>query len=112
MTALECVDEQLAAYNARDLGRFLACFHDDVRSFLLPEMVPVLDGKTEFGAFYARERFSRPGLRAEIVNRIAHGDTIIDQERIFGIAAAPVEMVVMFVVRDGLIAQVFAIPAK
>ncbi|MBI4922531.1 MAG: nuclear transport factor 2 family protein [Devosia nanyangense] len=112
MTGLECVEEQLAAYNARDLARFLACFHDDVRSFRMLEMALVLDGKAEFGAFYARERFSRPCLRAEIVNRIVLGETIIDHERIFGIAAAPVEMVVMFVARDGLIARVFAIPAK
>ncbi len=112
MTPLELVQEQLAAYNERNLERFSACFFEDVRCYRLPEMTLILDGKPAFAAFYARERFSRSGLRAEIVDRIVMGNTIIDHELIHGLADEAVEMAVMFVIEHGLIATVFSIPTK
>ena len=44
-----------------------------------------------------------PGLYAEIVNRILRGIKIIDHERIFGVRAAPFEVVVIYEVVGDLI---------
>jgi hypothetical protein len=112
MTPLQCVQLQFEAYNARDLPRFLSAFSEDISSFRLPDMTPLLAGKAAYGDFYAKERFVHAGLRAELVNRIALGNTVIDHELIYGLADEPIETAIMFVIRDGLIAQVFAIPAK
>lgn len=112
MTPLECVQLQFDAYNERDLPRFLSAFAEDVRSYRLPDMVPLLAGKAAYSDFYAKERFVHPKLRAELINRIALGNKVIDHELIHGLADEPIETAIMFIIEDGLIAQVFAIPVK
>ena len=112
MSPVEVVEEQFAAYNARDLERFMACFAENVRAIRLPDMVTTLDGKAAYAAFYARERFSQEGLRAELVNRIAYGNKVIDHELIYGLGPEPWETAIMFVVENGLISTAFAIPSK
>lgn len=112
MTPLQCVQLQFDAYNERDLPRFLSAFAEDVRSYRLPDMVPLLAGKAAYGDFYAKERFVHPKLRAELINRIALGNKVIDHELIHGLAEEPIETAIMFVIEGGLIAQVFAIPVK
>lgn len=106
MSPADLVQEQLEAYNARDLARFLACFSDDVCLFRPPLGEPVIEGKDAFGTFYARERLVHEGLRAELLNRIVMGNKVFDHELVHGIGDAPVEMAVCFVVEDGLITQV------
>ena len=110
MTPLQCAEEQFAAYNERNLPRFLACFAENVQGFRLSDMAPLLSGKPAYGAFYATHRFVHEGLRAELVNRIVVGNTVIDHELIHGIGPEPIETAVLFVVEDGLIARVFSIP--
>ncbi|KKC38728.1 hypothetical protein WH87_07330 [Devosia epidermidihirudinis] len=112
MTPLECAELQFEAYNKRDLPLFLSAFAEDVSSFRLPDMVPLLQGKAAYGKFYAENRFNHEGLRAELVNRIVLGNTVIDHELIHGLGDIPVEVAIMLVVEDGLIARVFSIPAK
>jgi hypothetical protein len=112
MTPVECVEHQLAAYNDRDLERFLAVFSETVRTYRLPDMAPLLDGKPAFGAHYAANRFMHPGLHAELLSRVVVGNTVYDHELIHGISPEPIETGVLFVVEDGLIETVFFIPAK
>ena len=112
MTAVECADLQFEAYNDRDLPRFLSAFAEDVSSFRLPDMTPLLQGKAAYGKFYAENRFNHEGLRAEILNRIVLGNTVIDYELIHGLSDEPIETAIMFVVENGLIARVFVIPSK
>ena len=112
MTPLECVQVQFEAYNARDLPRFLSVFAEDVSSFRLPDMTPLIAGRAAYGDFYARERFVHAGLRAELLDRIVVGNKVIDHEMIHGLGPGPFETAVMFVVEQGLIRTVFSIPAK
>jgi len=102
------VQRQLEAYNARDLEAFLANFGDDVEVFRPPQAQPSLAGKAAFAKFYATERFNRPGLHAEIVNRMVMGRIVIDHERISGVRDEPFEMAIVFEVADGLIRRTWA----
>jgi hypothetical protein len=111
MTPLECVELQLAAYNERNLHRFLTAFSDTVRSYRLPDMALLLDGKAAFADFYARNRFVHEGLHAELINRMVVGNKVFDHERIHGLAPEPLETAVIFMVEDGLIETVFFVPA-
>ena len=112
MTPLQCVELQFDAYNQRDLPRFLTAFADGVRSYRLPDLTLLLDGKAAYGDFYASQRFVHAGLRAELLNRIVAGNKVIDHELIHGLGPEPFETAVMFVVEQGLISTVFSIPAK
>jgi len=101
-------ERQLAAYNARDLDAFSACFSDDVEVFDFPGAAPVLTGREAFRARYF-ERFKSEGLRAIAVHRAVVGDRVIDHERVWlsgPDASDPIDLVVVYTVRDGLIARV------
>ena len=106
MTPAAIVQRQLDAYNAHDLDRFAECFSDDVCLFRMPSDTPGTVGKTAMRAFYAEHRFSIPGLRAELLNRIVLGDTVADHERIHGLGEQPSEVMAVYRIIDGVIASV------
>ncbi len=98
---------QLAAYNARDLDAFCALFSADVEVYDHPGQL-VLKGAEAFRSRYA-ERFSAPGLRADLLHRMSVGKCAIDHERIWFKGpelSDPVEAVAIYTVREGLITRV------
>jgi hypothetical protein len=102
---------QLDVYNARDLQRFMACYGDQIQVFRPPAPEPVLAGKVAFAEYYATQRFNRPGLHAQLVNRMVLGRRIIDHERIVGVGDQPLEMAVVYEVVDGVIGIVWGFAA-
>ena len=106
MDPVDLVQEQLEAYNARDLDRFAATYSETIRIFRMPAEEPAIAGKAQLADIY-RKRFSSPNLHAEIVNRIVLGNKVIDHERVVGIREAPVEAVAVYEVVDGLIETVW-----
>jgi uncharacterized protein (TIGR02246 family) len=110
----DVVDRQVAAYNARDVDAFAACYADDV-------VVEELDGATliegiddlrrVYGEFFA----ASPDLHADVRSRVVLGGTVIDEEQITGMNApdTPSEMraVVIYRVRGGKIARVRMVSA-
>lgn len=107
MNAALPVQRQLDAYNAHDLGKFVAEYTEDVRVFRPPRIKPVLSGKAAFAAHYAANRFNLPELHAEVVNRIVCGNKVVDHERITGLEAQVVEAIAVYEVADGRICTVW-----
>ena len=72
------VQRQLDAYNAHDLDALMAIYSDDIQHFEFPSTL------VASGAAQVRERLSvrlqEPDLHARLVNRIAMGNLVIDQE--------------------------------
>jgi hypothetical protein len=112
VTPTETVQFQLEAYNRRDLEQFLSAFSESIQVFRLPALQPGIAGKAQFAEFYATQRFNRSGLRADLVNRIAFGNKIIDHERIHGVLEEPFEIAVVYEVIDGLIQTMWAYSAS
>jgi hypothetical protein len=107
MRPIDIVQQQLEAYNARDLQGFLELFAEEVEVWRMPANLPSLLGRAALGEFYANERFNRPQLHAELVNRIALGDTVVDHERVSGIRETPFEVIAVYRVSGGLIQSVW-----
>ena len=107
MNAVDVVQRQLEAYNARDLQRFVATYSDAVQVFRPPAREPVITGKAALADFYATQRFNLPALRADLVNRIVMGDKVIDHERIFGVREEPFEASAVYEVSGDLIQAVW-----
>ncbi len=107
MGPADIVQSQLDAYNARDLQGFLATYSESVQIYRLPATEPALSGKAQLDQFYGTQRFNRPDLHAELVNRIVLGNKVIDHERVRGIVEAPIEGIAVYEVRDGLIQVVW-----
>jgi len=101
------VQRQLDAYNAHDLDRFVAEYADDVKVFRPPAAEPVLSGKAAFADHYARNRFTLPGLHADVVNRIVAGNKVVDHERIAGLGDGIVEAIAVYEIDGGRIRTVW-----
>jgi hypothetical protein len=86
------VDEQLEAYNARDLERFMATYAGDVEIYRPPAVEPVIRGASDLADFYRSNRFCHPELRAEVVNRLAAGNLVSDHERVHGLPGGSIEV--------------------
>ncbi|MEM9044944.1 MAG: nuclear transport factor 2 family protein [Pseudomonadota bacterium] len=101
----ETADLQLELYNARDLDGFCALFHDDARLLDLPSGTVMAEGIAAIRAFYAA-RFSNEMLSCRVHAHCDIGAFAIDRETIEGIPGAPVDVVALYEVHDGLITQV------
>jgi hypothetical protein len=77
------VVNQLEAYNARDIERFIACYDPEVRiedgegNLLMP-------GHDSMRAQYSSLFIASPNLQAHLLNRIVVGDYVIDEEDVSG----------------------------
>ena len=106
---MDPVQEQLDAYNARDLERFLACYGEDA---VVEDAAGqrLMDGREALRATYGALFANSPELRAVVPTRIRVGDFVIDEERVTGLnlPGLPPAMhaAVVYRVRDGLIVQV------
>ena len=108
----QLIQAQLDAYNAHDLERFIACYAEEACLYRPPAGTPVLSGKQAFADYYARERFSLPALRAELLGRLVAGKQVIDHERVFGVRPQPYEVLVAYTVEHGHIQTVCSFPAE
>lgn len=102
------VAAQLAAYNARDIDGFMACWHPDAEMLVHPDTL-LAKGHTEIRARHV-VRFQEPDLYGRLVSRIALGDHVVDQEvvtRNMGAGKVEVDVVAIYDVSEGLIRRVW-----
>ena len=104
---VDVVQRQLEAYNARDLAAFMATYAESIRLYRLPNPAPAFESKAAMAEFYGQHRFSLPGLRAEIFNRMVLGNKVIDHERVYGLPEGVLEAVAVYEISDGLIRAVW-----
>lgn len=104
--ALAVVAKQLEAYNVQDLDAHVACFADDVVIADLngPEN---LHGITDYRVRYQGVFAQYPQNHAEIVNRLACGNVVVDHERVRrSPEGEPFEVLAIYTIKDGKIARV------
>jgi hypothetical protein len=75
--------------------------------FRPPASEPAISGKAALADYYANNRFNLPGLRADIVGRLAFGNFVIDHERIHGVRDQPFEVAAAYEVIGGKIQTVW-----
>ena len=87
MQAIAIVDEQLEAYNARDIDRFAATYHDDIELYSLSKqslseglLRPTLTGKESLREDYGKMFAYLTHLHASALSRIVHGRHVILHE--------------------------------
>ena len=99
-TAVEVVQRQLDAYNARDIDAVMATYADDIEHFEFPST------RVASNAAEVRERLSarlqEPNLHARLLARTAMGNLVIDHERVtrdFPEGLGTVELIAMYEVQ-------------
>ncbi|MGE3789183.1 MAG: nuclear transport factor 2 family protein [Hyphomonadaceae bacterium] len=106
MSAADTVQRQFDAYNAQDIEAFCATYADDcLIARYSGETLQA--GKDAIRARYAKTFGDYPKNRAWSVNRIVHGDVVIDHEKGERSPGGPVfEAIVIYTVKDGQIVRV------
>ncbi|NII27693.1 amidohydrolase family protein [Pseudoflavitalea sp. X16] len=100
--------QQLNAYNARNIDAFLEPYSDSVRIYGFPDKL-MMKGKEEMRKSYSSMFANVKELHCQLVNRIVQGNTVIDQENVTGFGDKPVKAIAVYKIRDGKIAEVYFI---
>ncbi|MFQ5629313.1 MAG: nuclear transport factor 2 family protein [bacterium] len=101
------MQQQVNAYNARDLEAFLATYSSEIELYNQPDEL-ILSGMEKMRERYQVRFDSSPALHAAITNRIALGNYVIDRERVSGLPnGAVLNAVAIYEVQDGLIRRVW-----
>lgn len=98
------VQQQLDAYNARDIDAFLATYTDDVTLYQFPNTLTG-KGKESMRQQYGSMFSSITDLNAEIVKRTVIGNKVIDKEKVTANGTI-FYAVAIYEVTDGLISKV------
>jgi uncharacterized protein (TIGR02246 family) len=106
MSKLDIAQKQLDAYNAQDLDTYVSFFTPDC-------IVSGLNGtpteitRDAIKARYAKAFAQFPQNKAELVNRMAVGNTVVDHERVIrSPGGEQFEIIAIYSFRDGLISRV------
>ena len=73
------VDEQLDAYNNRDIDAFMKTYHDEIKVYIFPETLS-MDGKKALRDAYGTKFKELKTLNASISKRMTIGNKVIDDE--------------------------------
>lgn len=105
------IDQQLAAYNNRDINAFAATYHDDVEIYAIPGGL-VYRGKDELIKRYGEKFSSLVYLHASSLARIVNGNNLVDKELAESASTHPdhidnsVVVIASYQIVDGLIKSV------
>jgi uncharacterized protein (TIGR02246 family) len=101
------VQQQLVAYNVRDLEAFLATYSEDVEIYNFPNTLHS-KGKEELRKSYGKLFEEHPQLHSSILSRVIQYNFVIDKESVTGLLNNDrvLEVVAIYEVRDDLISKV------
>jgi hypothetical protein len=105
------VQRNLESYNRRDIDAFMETFTSDIELYTLGEHKPAISGRQAMRNFYEKLFEASPKLHSAVLKRIVLGNKVIDHESIAGRleATEPVEIVVVYEIRDEKIFRLTAI---
>lgn len=99
--------QQLNAYNNRNLEAFLAPYSDSVQLYDLNSGKLLMNGKENMRKQYGTVFTNIKNLHCQLVNRIVQGNTVIDHERVTGFDNKPVEAIAIYKIENGKIVKVY-----
>lgn len=101
------VQAQLNAYNAHDIDRFVAQYSDDIVIQRLATGDLIAQGEDDLREVYG-QLFANKNLKAQVTQRIALGDFIIDYE-VVDFGDTQVQAILVFQVIESEIKRVWII---
>jgi hypothetical protein len=105
VTAELLVQQQLNAYNARNIEAFLAPYSDSVELYEYPAKL-IGKGKSQMREMYTGLFKEVTNLHCELVNRMVLGNTVIDYESVIGFEAQPVKAIAIYTIEGNKISKV------
>ena len=106
VTPVFLVEQQVKAYNTRNIDAFLAPYADSVELYTFPDKL-ISKGKEAMRRDYLDFFNKTPDLHCEIKSRVIHGNTIIDKESVTGMGSKPFEGVAIYQIEGKKIKKVY-----
>jgi hypothetical protein len=103
----QLAQQQLDAYNARDVEAFLKPYADTVAIYSLPEHKLIAKGKEQMRTIYANMFKKQTNLHCDLRNRIVQDNVVIDHEHITGSRPEPFDAVAVYYIAGDKIAKVY-----
>lgn len=94
-TPTDPVQQQLNAYNARDLEGFLDAYADSVKIYRYPNKLGTT-GVEAMRETYAGLFDRAPNLFAHVTQRMVQGAIVIDEERVYGLSDTPLRAIAIY----------------
>lgn len=107
------VQQQLDAYNARDLAALLSVYADEAEMYEFPDKL-LARGADQLRERFS-QRFSEPNLHAQLRHRIVMGSKVIDHEcvtRTFPEGPGEIDLVMIYEVAGDRIAKAWSIAGE
>ena len=106
MTPTQLVQKQLDAYNAQDVAALAACYAPDCQ-IVSPDGAVTEKSREDVAARYTKAFAQFPQNHANLTNRIAVGNSVVDHEHVVRAPGGEeFEIIAIYTVKDGLIARV------
>jgi imidazolonepropionase-like amidohydrolase len=100
--------QQLNAYNLRNIDAFLEPYADSVEIYSFPNEL-MMKGKENMRKNYATMFERVTDLHCDVTKRIVQGNTVIDHETVTGFGPKPVNAIAIYKIENGKIAKVYFI---
>lgn len=100
------VQQQLNAYNARNIDAFLAPYSDSVEMYMFPNTL-VSKGKQAMYDEYKTMFKQVPELHCNVTSRIVQGNVVIDHESVTGFGPRGMRAVAIYTIENGKIQKVY-----
>lgn len=97
--------QQLDAYNARNIDLFLASYSDSVEVYQFDGKL-MMKGKEQMRKGYADMFQKVTNLHCKLVNRMVQGNVVIDQESATGFGSQPLKAIAVYTIEKGKIQKV------
>ncbi|HMQ00968.1 MAG TPA: nuclear transport factor 2 family protein [Cyclobacteriaceae bacterium] len=105
---IRLADEQLHAYNNRDIEAFLKPYSDDVEVYTFPDKLQY-KGKEMMRNLYGKMFSETPDLHCTIKSRVVHNNYVIDEEEVIKNGTS-IHAVAIYLIEDNKIAKVYFLP--
>lgn len=106
ITPESLAQQQLNAYNARNIDAFLEPYSDSVKIYRSSSDKPIMNGKDDMRKAYADLFDKHPNLHCQLVNRMVKDNIIIDQESITGFKDKPIKGIAVYTISNNKIQKV------
>lgn len=103
--ATAVVQQQLEAYNAKDIDAFMKVFSEEIAIYNFGESTPIATGKENVREVYANLFQNSPNLHSMVINRSVLGRKVLDYELITGRKGNDelLKLIAIYEVENGLI---------
>jgi len=106
-TAEKLAQEQLDAYNSRDIDAFLIPYADSVEVYTFPDQLQYT-GKDKMRQVYTSMFDKATDLHCTLVNRVVQGNTVIDHEEVLFQEGYPaMKAIAIYEIENNKIAKVY-----